>query len=59
MEKIFNGCNLNILSITDHKIVHKEKMIIMNYSPIEGSEDAEEYFENLTNVVNSIPNVIW
>ena len=42
MEKIFNGCNLNILNITDHTIVHKEKMIIMNYSPIEGSEDAEE-----------------
>ena len=26
MEKNFNGCNLNILSITDHKIVHKEKI---------------------------------
>ena len=29
--------------------------IIINYSPVEFSEDAEEHFENLTNVVNSIP----
>ena len=26
MEKNFNGCNLNILGITDHKIVYKEKI---------------------------------
>ena len=113
-KKNFNGCNLNILGIIDHKIVHKEKIriqkydkcrlitawrnsnwavsgrvdlmviwksekiltevkpindriimtnfnsnqkttIIINYSPVEGSKDAEEHFENLTNVVNSIP----
>ena len=28
MEKKFNGCNLHIIGITDHKIVHKEKIRI-------------------------------
>ena len=32
-----------------------KKTIIIIYSQVEGSKDAEEHFENLTNVVNSIP----
>ena len=34
---------------------NQKTTIIINYSPVEGSKDAEEHFENLTNVVNSIP----
>ena len=29
--------------------------VVVNYSPVEGSEEAEEHYETLTNVVNDIP----